>query len=562
MSGSAEMYTAIQNVLSLCQSSVWTCGNLDEIDRMLLSALAAVRQIRNEQSTLAISQRHTSLRSTPNEILSLIFEYFVWDPEDDNIPNHSDMRSIHLVCRRWRRVALGTPGLWRDILIDFMPASMIRKSIDCRRSLPFFVWATSLDSVSSASTLRPSFSGQVERLYLHDLPVESNLAWLHPSNLPNLQHLYITTSLASMYLPEYTYSASPTLTLSGFSKLIVVKLTGVMPDWAAAPFPASTKDLSLDLRGLRGSPSVTDLYDSLACLSRIRHIAFSTDMILAGTILARLRLPSIELMEITAPHEFHKEFVAILPPQHAHPYSLCLHIPPGQYWSPSPIQFYDNLRPVLQNRTNPYITAHLLLRGTNISIVLYDERFHHLDLTTRYRGGPRLDRVLDLIGALDVQTLTLEEGPFPSSQRDRAGLQDILPFFNNVTKLTIRKNVSLESSSILLGLAGAAGRFMFPDMEAYAVDWPCLETIVFQDVVDNFFNGPSDSARRCLGQCLWAISAASLRFRNVSLVRCVIDQAELLRWRSIIPSVECQWCDDDGRDRASSAASRLYAVVD
>lgn len=538
----------IEDVVNLSTSPIWTEEQLESIERQLQSALASVRQARNEQCAVLGFDRRVSIRTTPDEILSLIFECLLSDPSEDVPPDVFYIHSLLTVCRRWRRVALATPGLWRDLVTDRTPRVVARETIDRRKTLPFFVWASSLHSIYSLSSLRPWFSRQIQRLVLDEPIIDSadDLSFIHPCNLPSMEFLSISNSRIDVD------GEPPLIFLSDFQNLRIIKSKGFLTSWTRRPFPLSATDISFDISGMGGAPTVTQLFESLEYLKDLESVSIVADAILAAWTVDRLTLPSIRNVEFTVPHEDHKDILRILPIQSVRPYSLKLHLPPfcrRSHISIPPPDFYDNLRMVIQRRTLPYTSIRILIDDGDLTLILIDAEHHVLSFTTRTRCGPEPKHVLELLQPLHITNVYLEQARKPQTLLPcRRMIQEVIPLLVNTSELTIRHKLAHDAGLILIGLAGTPGKLMFPGLSPYEFEWPNLHTIILEDIRYNGFDDDADQASRRLGLCLWAIKTRIPTFNRVEVVRCGVSPRELSRWAELIQEVLCiHGSDMDGK---------------
>lgn len=547
----------IDDLAKICTMSSWTTEQLEEIERRLRSTIASVRQIRNEPAYCIGSKQRTSIRSTPDEILSMFFEQLPSEPEGEGPPDISYTFSVPLVCRRWRRVALTTPGLWRDIILGSMPDYVALETIRRRKTLPLFVWGQSLNTLTSLTDHHPSFASQLQRLVLDEPIIDSvdDLDWLHPDNLPNLEVLEVASSHME---PDGTPLH---IWLADFQHLQSIDVKGVLPSWSTRAFPLSARTIHLDILGMGGSPTVAELFESLESLLHLHTLSFASDQIRDAHTVDRLVLPSLQRMEITVPHEDHKNVLCLLPLQRTHPYSLKLHIPRfcrRPHTATHPRDFYTNLETILQLRALPYTSIRIVIDDADLTLIFIDANLHSLSVTTRTQCGPEPNLLFEIVDPSNIGHVYLEQGRKPQSLLPcRRMVQDVVRLLTDTTELTIRNKVAHDSALILLGLAGAAGKFLFPHLKPYVCEWPDLHTISFEDVQYSYhLDDRSDQAARHLGQCLWAIKSHIVPFRRVELVDCCIPTNELSQWAKFIPEVHYTYDSNSGECMHSLSTDR------
>ncbi|EIM81549.1 uncharacterized protein STEHIDRAFT_161734 [Stereum hirsutum FP-91666 SS1] len=509
---------------------VCTRAQLQELDHAILRVIADVRQTLNDRCPLAHSERHIALRATPNEVLSYIFLHLRGYPEDEDTPDPSWV-NVLLVCRRWHRVAIDTPSLWRDLNFGRMPIDTSLQYIHRHKSLPFFVWSPTLDAVSSLTSTYPSFSHQLSRLVIQSPP---DFGWLSPVNLPNLEELWV-----SSYTGDVSEDRAST-SLSDFGVLRLINVTGLKPAWSIKPFPRSVQELSLDVTDVPWRPSSSQLHDCLEDLCNLRSFTLVGYGLIHSPNVDRLILSAIEYIYVTLPYADLDDLVRFIPIQNSRPYSLFLRGPRIQVHADDPglhSLFHAHLRPVVFPRSLPYTSIHISKHGDLRSFILRDADELELSLPIS-RTSWNINPLLDLVGVVDIKHVCIEEDRGLSVSTRPLALHDIVPFLPNATSLTIQRQVGVEARAILVGLGHPDGQDLLPSAETYRLKWPCLNAITLEDIGYPGIRGRPAPVITQLRQFLMSVRTGAPLFQKLKIVRCSIGEEDVHGWREFIPEVE------------------------
>lgn len=84
--------------------------NIAQLDKKIASLEAKQLDLEKQEEILAMNTSRASIRKLPNEVLTIIFKYLVYEDQ-------MFTALLWTVCRLWRQIVLNTPTLWTKVKI-------------------------------------------------------------------------------------------------------------------------------------------------------------------------------------------------------------------------------------------------------------------------------------------------------------------------------------------------------------------------------------------------------------------------------------------------------------
>ncbi|KAG0704597.1 hypothetical protein DFH29DRAFT_365883 [Suillus ampliporus] len=280
----------------------------------------------------------SALWRLPTEVLSQIFDHCLPVPEDSRLSSSSRLEAPMLlteVCRRWREVAVGIPGLWCRLTVEsthgdwyrnaFCYDSWLKRSQGRPLSLTLLCYVVDYSEDRLRRLLQP-YSNQISSLSIH-FSVNSNKPELLLTDLLALQEL--TVSMPNLETrPALAQSISRLSTLRSLKItepwFLFDHLSAFNPVWAHLTNVAiAIFQSSGVLRLLRLCPNLSSLMirtqiDDIEAVEPFTHTKLQSLHISVPThplssLFNALSLPNLRALAVryiqTWPHE---EFKALL----------------------------------------------------------------------------------------------------------------------------------------------------------------------------------------------------------------------------------------------------------
>lgn len=524
-------------------------GRLDSFDdpgvRLLTPAardrfVSAARSLTPSPAHDAVAFPAGAIDALPDELLACVFGHLVlagflgWRSPARSFSYR--WVSVLLVCRRWTRVALGSPRLFRFLDLEVLKPATVQNWVRRTGSVPLFVWLPEDENpaVEAALVARRDVLEYVQRIAYQGRS-RSAVDWCDHEKLQGVTDLLLRNDFALPGGP-YRYPA-----LSAFSSLRRLHLRGSLPKkmWGTGMFPSSLQILELHLDSLRDTDSdddalsVLDVVTGLRNLDALRELVLATDWILeepsppADVVLPFTSLRSLSL--ILRESDF-DAFLAFLPEftQVLDVFSLCRH-PRADLIGRETPDMMKTVLPLARARRGSFRRLLFDVVPGDVVLTLFDDCGRAFSVQVHEDHGAHYRRVLEEADGSTVTTVELEEHAFDEEcpPEDRLGtlcLLEPLRVLRNATALRVGGHLGHLSRNLLLGLAGAIGRVLFPVDGFEEVSWPSLVSVDFSRLDGGTVGRMRLSSQTFLGIALLALKAKRPHLEPFALRR--LDMSE------------------------------------